>query len=76
MQIVCLGDNLNDMSKPIVWAKEEKNMFNLWSAEIAQRMIKVNGISQNASDKWSVEMKRTYRKKYVLIYLGLSYAIL
>ena len=34
MQIVSLGDNLHEMSKPILW-KNEKNIINLVSAELA-----------------------------------------
>ena len=36
MQIVLLGDNLHDMSKPIYLWKLRKNIVNLFSAEFAQ----------------------------------------
>ena len=42
MQIVVLGDNLNDMSKPISGKKITKH-FKLSSAEFAQTAVKVKG---------------------------------
>ena len=41
MQIVPLGDNLHKMSKPVFWEKWEKNIINLYSAELAQTVVKV-----------------------------------
>ena len=47
MQIVSFGDNLHEMSKSIIWKKEEKknkNMINLLSAEYALRVITMQQI--------------------------------
>ena len=41
MQIVSNGDNLHEMSNPVFWEKNTKNI-NLLSAEFAQRGVKVN----------------------------------
>ena len=41
MQVVSNGDNLHEISNPVFWEKEEKNI-NLSSAELAQWMVKVN----------------------------------
>ena len=38
MQIVSIGDNLHGMSKPVS-RKDKKNIFNLLSAELAQRVV-------------------------------------
>ena len=44
MQIVSLGDNLHEISKPIFWEKLRKNIINLYSAEFAQNMlVLING---------------------------------
>ena len=40
MQIVSLGDNLHEMSKPIFWEKFLK-IWNLSSAEFAQIVVMV-----------------------------------
>ena len=40
MQIVSLGDNLHEMSKPIFWIFFLNNI-NLSSAEIKQRLMKI-----------------------------------
>ena len=45
MQIVSSGDNLHDMSKPIS-GKNKKNIVNLSSAELAQKVVKVNQLKQ------------------------------
>ena len=43
MQIVSSGDNLHEMSNPVFWKKNNmKTIINLWSAEFAQRVVKVN----------------------------------
>ena len=43
MQIVSSGDNLHEMSKPIFWKiKNVKGIFNLSSAEFAQRVVRIN----------------------------------
>ena len=41
MQIVSLGDNLNEMSMPIFWEKKEKNVIILLSAKLAQNVVRV-----------------------------------
>ena len=41
MQIISLGDNLHESSKPIFWQKWEKKNINLSSAELAQKVVKV-----------------------------------
>ena len=41
MQIVSNGDNLHEMSNPVSWKKKNIRK-NLSSAELAQRMVKVN----------------------------------
>ena len=35
------GNNLHEMSNPVSWEKNKKNITNLSSAELAQRMVKV-----------------------------------
>ena len=41
MQIVCIADNLHDLTKPVFWKKKKKrNILNLLSTELAQRLIK------------------------------------
>ena len=40
MQIVS-GDNLHEMSDPVFWKKIRKNIINLSSAELAQRVLNV-----------------------------------
>ena len=43
MQIVSLGDNLHEMSELIFCEiKKKKNIANLSSTELAQRVVKVN----------------------------------
>ena len=42
MQIVSTGDNLHEISKPIFSKKNKKNIVKLSSAELAQRVVKVN----------------------------------
>ena len=42
MQIVSTGDKLHEMSNP-VFRKNEKNIINVSSAEITQRVAKVKG---------------------------------
>ena len=44
MQIVSLGDNLPEISKPIFWEKI-KNVINLLSAEFAHSMVRVDYVS-------------------------------
>ena len=39
MQIVFFGDNLHEMSMPILW---KKKIINLLCAELAQREVKIN----------------------------------
>ena len=39
MQIVSLGDNLHEMSNPVL-GKNKKNIIDLSSAETAQRVVK------------------------------------
>ena len=41
MQIVFLGEYLHEISKPVCWTNY-KNIINFSSAEIAQRVVKVN----------------------------------
>ena len=41
MQIVFIGDNLHEKSKPIFWEKK-KNIINLTSAEFAHSTLSVN----------------------------------
>ena len=41
MQIVSLGENLHEMSNPVLW-KNKKSIINLSSAENAQKVVKVN----------------------------------
>ena len=53
MQIVSNGDNLHEMSNP-VFSGNKKNVSSLSSAELAQRVVKVNSLpnfylSQNLS---------------------------
>ena len=43
MQIVSIGDNLHEMSNAVFWEKNTKNIINLFSAKLAQRVVKVNG---------------------------------
>ena len=41
MQIVSIGDNLHEMSNPVFWEKNKKNIINLSSTtELAQRVVK------------------------------------
>ena len=41
MQIISIGDHLQEMSKPVFWEKQEKH-FRMWSAEnFTQIAIKV-----------------------------------
>ena len=40
MQIVSLGDNLYDVSGPIFYKKNKKNIINLSSAESTHCMVK------------------------------------
>ena len=42
MQMVSNGDNLHDLSIPIIWTKNKKNIVNLLSASLAQKVVKVN----------------------------------
>ena len=39
--IVSHGNNLHELSNPVSW-KNKKNIVNLSSAELAQRVVKVN----------------------------------
>ena len=41
MQIVSLEDSLDEMSKTIFLKKERKNIINLSSADLAQRVVRV-----------------------------------
>ena len=41
MQIVSIGDNLHEISNPVFW-ENKKNIINLSSAELAQKVVKVN----------------------------------
>ena len=42
MRIVFSGENLREMSKPVLWEKiRKKKDMNLSSAELAERVIKV-----------------------------------
>ena len=45
MQIVSFGDNLHEMSKPIV-----RKILSLHSAEYAQRVVKVKEVQMNFND--------------------------
>ena len=54
MHIVSLGDNLHEMSKPsfLKKKKKKKNVINLSSSELAQRVVKVNiNISVSGCDQ-------------------------
>ena len=42
IQIVYNGDNLHGMSNPVFWEKNKKNITHLLSAELAQRVVKLN----------------------------------
>ena len=42
MQIISIGDNLHEMSNPILREQNKKNVINLSSAELAQQVLKVN----------------------------------
>ena len=44
MQIVSNGDNLHEMSNPVLWGKNKNNVINFSSAELAQRVIRVKTI--------------------------------
>ena len=41
MQIVSIGDNLHEMSKPIFCKKGKKNVIDMSSTEFSQRLVKV-----------------------------------
>ena len=41
MQIVSNGDNLHEMSNPVFW-ENKKNITNMSSVELAQRVVKVD----------------------------------
>ena len=41
MQTVSIGDSLHEMSNPVFWEKLGK-YTNFWSAELAQRVVKIN----------------------------------
>ena len=42
-QIVSLGgDNLHEMSRPVFWKKNKKNIISLSFAECAERIVKIN----------------------------------
>ena len=42
MQIVSIGDSLHEMSDPVFWEKNKKNIINFSSAEFAHRVVKIN----------------------------------
>ena len=46
MQIVSNGDNLHDKSSPVFWKKKGKYIINLSSAELAQRVVKVEKLDK------------------------------
>ena len=46
MQIVSNGDNLHEMSNPVSWENNKKKIINISSADLAQRVLKVNFISE------------------------------
>ena len=41
MQNVSTGDSLHEMSNPVIWEKNEKDIVNLSSAELARGVVKV-----------------------------------
>ena len=43
MHIVSLGDNLHEMSNPILWENKKKNI-NMSSAEFAHSVVKVKEV--------------------------------
>ena len=47
MQIVSNRDSLLEMSNPVFWEKNKKNIMNLLSAELAQRAVKVKHCKLN-----------------------------
>ena len=49
MQIVPLGDNLRNISKPIFWGKKEDNMIKISSAEFAHRVVTVHQETKRSS---------------------------
>ena len=45
MQIVSNGDNLHEISNPVFWEKNKKNVISLSSVEFTQRVVKVNNLN-------------------------------
>ena len=41
MQIVSKVENLYEMSNPVFWEKDKKNIISLSSAELSKRVVKV-----------------------------------
>ena len=41
MQIVSIGENLHEMSKPVFWEEKKEKYFKMLSAELAKRVVKV-----------------------------------
>ena len=54
MQIVYLGDNLHEMSKPIFWEKNLKSISNYHLLKILPRMLSINYVDHNLT-LYSVE---------------------
>ena len=75
MQVVFSGDNLHNMSKPVLWGKKEKNVINLSSAELAQIVVKVqldpeldhvHVLSLQSELCWTFNNKLPLPRKYFL----------
>ena len=62
MQTVSNGDSLHEMSNPVFWEKQEKNIANLLSAELALRVIKVKEVLSRIT--YSALKLGITRKKY------------
>ena len=51
MQIVSIGDNLHEMSNPVFWEKNKKNINSLSSAEL-QRVVTIKMSHSLGCDPW------------------------
>ena len=43
MQSVSIRDTLHEMSNPVFWKKNKKDITNVLSSELAERVVKING---------------------------------
>ena len=71
MQIVSLGDNLHEMTKPILW-ENKKNIINLSSAESTQRVVKIK-ITIMTNNKAVIKVRSTYR--FIILKTGISFMV-